>query len=107
MTDVFKTRRRLNMSSNTYKGGLAVGGSALDKSKLLRRPTPDSDVLASSDDDREHVAPVVRPAPGAYPAVRRPSSGWLQDIQRSKLRPVTELDPWADCQCDWCHGRSG
>lgn len=72
------------MSSNTYKGGLAVGGSALDKSKLLRRPTPDSDVLASSDDDREHVAPVVRPAPGAYPAVRRPSSGWLQDIQPNR-----------------------
>ncbi|EUC43849.1 hypothetical protein COCMIDRAFT_99827 [Bipolaris oryzae ATCC 44560] len=73
------------MSSNTYKGGLAVGGSALDKSKLqLRRPTPDSDVLASSDDDREHVAPVVRQAPGAYPAVRRPSSGWLQDIQPNR-----------------------
>ncbi|KAF1834350.1 PSP1 domain-containing protein [Decorospora gaudefroyi] len=72
------------MSSN-YKGGLAVGGSALEKSKLqLRRPTPDSDVLASSDDDREHVAPVVRPAPGAYPAVRRPSSGWLQDIQPNR-----------------------
>lgn len=70
------------MSSNTYKGGLAVGGSALDKSKLqLRRPTPDSDVLASSDDDREHVAPVVRQA---YPGVRRPSSGWLQDIQPNR-----------------------
>ncbi|KAH6863094.1 hypothetical protein B0T12DRAFT_343466 [Alternaria alternata] len=74
------------MSSNTYKGGLSVGGSALDKSKLqLRRPTPDSDVLASSDDDREHVAVPVRHAPGTYPlAVRRPSSGWLQDIQPNR-----------------------
>ncbi|RMZ73799.1 psp1 domain-containing [Pyrenophora seminiperda CCB06] len=70
------------MTSN-YKGGLAVGGSALEKSKLqLRRPTPDSDVLASSDDDREHVAQVVRPNP--YPAARRPSSGWLQDIQPNR-----------------------
>jgi hypothetical protein len=72
------------MSSNTYKGGLTVGGTALEKSKLqLRRPTPDSDVLASSDDDREHVLPVVRPAPGGggYAGGRRPSSGWLQDIQ--------------------------
>ncbi|KAL6708975.1 hypothetical protein ACN47E_002102 [Coniothyrium glycines] len=70
------------MSSNTYKSSLTVGGTALEKSKLqLRRPTPDSDVLASSDDDRDHVAPVVRPAPGAFAGNRRPSSGWLQDIQ--------------------------
>jgi hypothetical protein len=73
------------MSNNTYKGGLAVGGSAIEKSKLhLRRPTPDSDALASSDDDREHVAPVVRPAVGQYPVVRRPSTGWLHDIQPTR-----------------------
>jgi hypothetical protein len=73
------------MSTNTYKGGLAVGGSALEKSKLqLRRPTPDSDALASSDDDREHVAPVVRPTVAPYPAVRRPSTGWLHDIQPTR-----------------------
>ncbi|KAF1944768.1 PSP1-domain-containing protein [Clathrospora elynae] len=73
------------MSTNAYKGSLTVGGSALEKSKLqLRRPTPDSDVLASSDDDREHVAAVVRPAAGGYPGGRRPSSGWLQDIQPNR-----------------------
>ncbi|KAJ4371541.1 hypothetical protein N0V83_004760 [Neocucurbitaria cava] len=73
------------MSSNTFKGGLTVGGSALDKSKLqMRRPTPDSDVLASSDDDREHVPPIVRPTAGGYPGGRRPSSGWLQDIQPNR-----------------------
>lgn len=73
------------MASNTYKGNLAVGGSSLEKSKLqLRRPTPDSDVLASSDDDREHVPQVIRPAPGGYPGGRRPSSGWLQDIQPNR-----------------------
>ncbi|KAE8872147.1 hypothetical protein CFE70_006140 [Pyrenophora teres f. teres 0-1] len=83
MADVCKTAQ--GKMSSSYKGGLAVGGSALDKSKLqLRRPTPDSDVLASSDDDREHVAPVVRPTPGVYPAARRPSSGWLQDIQPNR-----------------------
>ncbi|KAF3008506.1 hypothetical protein E8E13_005553 [Curvularia kusanoi] len=72
------------MSSSTYKGNLSVGGSALDKSKLqLRRPTPDSDVLASSDDDREHVPTVPRPA-GGHPGGRRPSSGWLQDIQPNR-----------------------
>lgn len=72
------------MTSSTYKGNLSVGGSALEKSKLqLRRPTPDSDVLASSDDDREHVAPVARPA-GGHPGGRRPSSGWLQDIQPNR-----------------------
>jgi len=71
------------MSSATYKGNLAVGGPALDKSKLqLRRPTPDSDVLASSDEDREHVRPVVRP--GAYPGGRRQSSSWLHDIQPNR-----------------------
>ncbi|KAI4607941.1 hypothetical protein J4E80_009337 [Alternaria sp. BMP 0032] len=74
------------MSNNPYNRGLTVGGSALEKSKLqLRRPTPDSDVLASSDDDREHVPVVTRPAQGSYPlGVRRPSSGWLQDIQPNR-----------------------
>ncbi|KAJ4312908.1 hypothetical protein N0V94_007209 [Neodidymelliopsis sp. IMI 364377] len=106
------------MTSSTYKGNLAVGGSALDKSKLqLRRPTPDSDALASSDDDRDHVPVVVRPTAG-YPGGRRPSSGWLQDIQPNRkfslpsvsfagsqpttpsielpnqTRPVTSAFPW-------------
>ncbi|KAF2642793.1 hypothetical protein P280DRAFT_395542 [Massarina eburnea CBS 473.64] len=69
--------------SSSYKGGLAVGGTAFDKSKLLRRPTPDSDALASSDDDRDHVQPTrkVNNNNPAYPTGRRPSSGWLQDIQ--------------------------
>lgn len=75
-------------STNKYKSGLTVGGSALDKSKLqLRRPTPDSDALVSSDDDREHMTPVVRPSAGAYHTTRRPSAtggsgGWIQDIKR-------------------------
>jgi hypothetical protein len=73
------------MNTNTYKGGLAVGGSAIEKSKMhLRRPTPDSDALASSDDDREHVPTVVRPAVGQNPAIRRPSVGWLHDIQPTR-----------------------
>ncbi|PVH94300.1 hypothetical protein DM02DRAFT_196312 [Periconia macrospinosa] len=72
------------MSTSTFKGGLAVGGSAFDKSKLqMRRPTPDSDVLASSDEDRDHVPP-ARSVNPAYPVGRRPSSGWLQDIQPNR-----------------------
>ena len=40
--------------ASPYKTNLTVGGSPFDKSKLqMRRPTPDSDVLASSDDDHE------------------------------------------------------
>lgn len=71
------------MSSTVYKGNLTVGGPSLDKSKLqFRRPTPDSDVLASSDEDRDHVRPVVRP--GAYPGGRRQSSSWLHDIQPNR-----------------------
>ncbi|KAF2020903.1 hypothetical protein BU24DRAFT_456929 [Aaosphaeria arxii CBS 175.79] len=73
------------MSSATFKGGLSAGGPAFtDKAKLaMRRPTPDSDVLASSDD--EHTPVVTRPAPAnPYPAGRRPSSGWLQDIQPNR-----------------------
>ncbi|PSN73669.1 hypothetical protein BS50DRAFT_482600 [Corynespora cassiicola Philippines] len=74
------------MSSNSYKGGLSVSGPSFDKSKLqLRRPTPDSDVLASSDDDRDHGPTPSRPGPGGgYPGGRRPSSGWLQDIQPNR-----------------------
>jgi hypothetical protein len=76
-------QKQQKMSSPAFKGNLSVGGSALEKSKLqLRRPTPDSDVLASSDDDREHVPPVVRP--GGHPGGRRPSTGWLQDIQPNR-----------------------
>jgi len=75
----------MDMTSNMYKGSLTVGGTALEKSKMqLRRLTPDSDVLASSDDDREHVSSVVRPTVGGYPGGRRPSSGWLQDIQPNR-----------------------
>ncbi|KAH8730847.1 hypothetical protein GQ44DRAFT_606062 [Phaeosphaeriaceae sp. PMI808] len=73
------------MSSTSYKGSLTVGGPSLDKSKLqLRRPTPDSDVLASSDEDREHVRPPVRQAPGSYSGARRMSSSWLHDIQPNR-----------------------
>lgn len=74
------------MTSNSYKGSsLAVGGSAFDKSKLqMRRPTPDSDVLASSDEDRDHVPPARAVANPVYPGGRRPSSGWLQDIQPNR-----------------------
>lgn len=68
-----------------YKSSLAVGGTAHEKSKMqLRRLTPDSDVLASSDDDREQVSAVIRPTVGGYPGGRRPSSGWLQDIQPNR-----------------------
>ncbi|KAF2036745.1 hypothetical protein EK21DRAFT_51867 [Setomelanomma holmii] len=73
------------MSTSTYKGNLTVGGPTLDKSKLqLRRPTPDSDVLASSDEDREHVRPPIRAAPGSYSGTRRLSSSWLHDIQPNR-----------------------
>ncbi|KAF1956922.1 hypothetical protein CC80DRAFT_412075 [Byssothecium circinans] len=70
--------------STGYKGSLAVGGSAFDKSKLLRRPTPDSDALASSDDDRDHVPATRVVTSPAYNTGRRPSSGWLQDIQPNR-----------------------
>tara|TARA_R110002003_G_scaffold1926_8_gene23765 strand:- start:11653 stop:12618 length:966 start_codon:yes stop_codon:yes gene_type:complete len=82
------------MSSTAYKGNLTVGGPSLDKSKLqLRRPTPDSDVLASSDEDREHVRPPIRPAPGSYSGGRRLSSSWLHDIQpnRKNSLPSTSI----------------
>jgi hypothetical protein len=73
------------MSSNSYKGGLTVGGPAFDKSKLqMRRPTPDSDALASSDEDRDHVPPARPVANAVYPGGRRPSSGWLQDIPMNR-----------------------
>ncbi|KAH7083393.1 hypothetical protein BKA63DRAFT_403127 [Paraphoma chrysanthemicola] len=82
------------MSSAAFKSNLTVGGPSLDKSKLqLRRPTPDSDVLASSDEDREHVRPPMRPAPGSYSGGRRLSSSWLHDIQpnRKNSLPATSL----------------
>lgn len=75
------------MSSSAYKGNLTVNGPGLDKSKLqlqLRRPTPDSDVLASSDEDRDHVRPVARPAAGGYSGGRRQSLGWMHDVQSSR-----------------------
>ncbi|KAH5009958.1 hypothetical protein HBI74_203110 [Parastagonospora nodorum] len=85
------------MSSTAYKGNLTVGGPSLDKSKLqLRRPTPDSDVLASSDEDRDHVRPPIRQAPGSYSGGRRLSSSWLHDIQpnRKNSLPATSFaDP--------------
>ena len=68
------------MSSTSFKGSnLTVGGPALDKSKLqLRRPTPDSDVLASSDDDKDHGRPPIRPA---FAGGRRLSStGWSHQV---------------------------
>ncbi|KAF2690132.1 hypothetical protein K458DRAFT_99099 [Lentithecium fluviatile CBS 122367] len=73
------------MSSNSYKGGLTVGGPTFDKSKLqMRRPTPDSDALASSDEDRDHVPPARPVANALYPGGRRPSSGWMQDIPMNR-----------------------
>lgn len=73
------------MSSNPYKGGLTVGGPAFEKSKLgMRRPTPDSDVLASSDEDRDHVPPARPAVKPVYNLARRPSSGWIQDIQPNR-----------------------
>ncbi|KAF2874596.1 hypothetical protein BDV95DRAFT_336618 [Massariosphaeria phaeospora] len=74
------------MSNTPFKGSLSVAGPSFDKSKMLRRPTPDSDVLASSDEDRDHPPPLAsRQAPGSlYPGGRRPSSGWLQDIQPNR-----------------------
>ncbi|KAH7135386.1 PSP1 C-terminal conserved region-domain-containing protein [Dendryphion nanum] len=70
------------MSGLQYKGGLSAGGPSFsDKAKLqMRRPTPDSDAVASSDD--EHAT--VLPRPAVYPAGRRPSSGWLHDIQPNR-----------------------
>jgi hypothetical protein len=73
------------MSSSPFKGGLAPGGPTFaDKAKLqMRRPTPDSDAVASSDDDHEHVPRAPRPANVASGA-RRPSTGWLHDIQPTR-----------------------
>ncbi|KAF2193823.1 hypothetical protein K469DRAFT_691331 [Zopfia rhizophila CBS 207.26] len=68
----------------SYKGGLSAPGPSFgDKTKVqMRRPTPDSDVLASSDED---VTVAARPAPANhYAAGRRPSSGWLHDIQPNR-----------------------
>ncbi|KAF2739680.1 hypothetical protein EJ04DRAFT_286750 [Polyplosphaeria fusca] len=70
---------------SAYKSGLSATGPSFEKTKLqMRRPTPDSDVLASSDDDHEH-APANKQGPGSlYAGGRRPSSGWLQDIQPNR-----------------------
>ncbi|KAL5413533.1 hypothetical protein PMIN03_003744 [Paraphaeosphaeria minitans] len=73
------------MASTPFKSSLTVGGSPFDKSKLaMRRPTPDSDVLASSDDDHEAVAPPPARQTGApFPTTRRPS--WMaQDLPNRK-----------------------
>jgi hypothetical protein len=86
------------MSSAAYKGSLTVGGPTLDKSKLLRRPTPDSDVLASSDEDREHVPrPPIRQATGSYSGARRLSSSWLHDIQPNRKNSLPSTS-FADSQ---------
>jgi hypothetical protein len=86
------------MSSTSYKGNLTVGGPSLDKSKLqFRRPTPDSEVLASSDEDREHVRPPVRQAPGSYSGGRRLSSSWLHDIQPNRKNSLPSIS-YADSQ---------
>jgi hypothetical protein len=88
------------MSSAAYKGNLTVGGPSLDKSKLqLRRPTPDSDVLASSDEDRDVVQqrPPVRQAQGSYSGSRRLSSSWLHDIQPNRKNSLPSVS-FADFQ---------
>lgn len=73
------------MTSKPFKGGLTVGGPTFDRSKLqMRRPTPDSDALASSDEDRDHVPPPRPVANALYPGGRRPSSGWTQDIPMNR-----------------------
>lgn len=81
------------MASNTYKTNLTVGGSPFDKSKLqMRRPTPDSDVLASSDDDHEIAAPPpTRPSGAPFATARRPS--WMsQDLpNRKNSLPIVSL----------------
>lgn len=66
-----------------FKSGLTPSNNAIaEKAKILRKPTPDSDAIASSDD--EH-APTSRQAPPIRtPSGRRPSSGWLQDIQPNR-----------------------
>lgn len=87
------------MSSAAYKGNLTVGGPSMDKSKsLLRRPTPDSDVLASSDEDREPhmIRPPIRQATSSYSGARRLSSSWLHDIQpnrKNSLPSVSFAEP--------------
>jgi hypothetical protein len=81
--------------NNSYKGGLTVGGPAFDKSKLqMRRPTPDSDALASSDDDRDQ-APPARPqaANALFSGGRRPSSGWLSDIPMNRKYSLGASQP--------------
>ncbi|KAF2800162.1 hypothetical protein K505DRAFT_229341 [Melanomma pulvis-pyrius CBS 109.77] len=72
------------MSSTSYKGGLSASGPLFDKSKLqMRRPTPDSDVLASSDDDHDHVPARLAPT-NPYPVGRRASQGWMHDIRPNR-----------------------
>jgi hypothetical protein len=73
-----------NTTTTQYKGGLSVSGPLFDKNKMLRRPTPDSDVLASSDDDHDHVPTRIAPS---FPVGRRASQGWLQDIGRPNRKP--------------------
>ncbi|KAF2493376.1 hypothetical protein BU16DRAFT_78349 [Lophium mytilinum] len=56
----------------------SIAGARSDKQQA-RRPTPDSEVLASSDEDAsEHVLTRVKSNPLA---ARRQSSSWLNDIQ--------------------------
>jgi hypothetical protein len=93
-----QTEERFKMASSSYRGNLTVGGPSLDKSKLqFRRPTPDSEVLASSDEDRDHVRPAVRP--GGLAGNRRMSSGgsWLHDIQPNR-KPSLPSVSFADLQ---------
>ncbi|KAJ5084739.1 hypothetical protein NUU61_009318 [Penicillium alfredii] len=49
----------------------------------VRRSTPDSEALASSDDDGEHVAPTQTTAPPSKPARR---TSWLNEVPLSAQR---------------------
>lgn len=81
-------------SQKSQKGPSSGSGSAgssilLDKNKLIgrRRSTPDSEAIASSDDERDH-APKNQPAP-AVPSKpgRRPS--WLSEVNPLPQRKVS------------------
>ena len=73
------------MSYQGVRAASASGPSLAEKAKIqMRRPTPDSDALASSDEDHDHAAAAHRPAPPPPVGARRPSSGWLHDIQPNR-----------------------
>lgn len=75
--------------SHTYRASFPTHGATTlaEKTKLhARKSTPDSEALASSDDEnQDHVQQILRSSPAtAFSAGRRQSSSWLSDIQPNR-----------------------